>query len=232
METILIIAPFALFYLIALQIYRTNKTKTVKGKENTWLQKQKAYKYIKLIFFTRGLNNRKWTLLLYIPLSLYLVIGLYELMIYYSYPAIPPNKMKTIEGTVETISFNRSGPDTITLTKNDGTIKKVYSSIDKDIQSRLLGKHVQVWYASHFNVFYFYDKVYQLYVDEKPFIKYGREWVYSYEKHLKNKKIQFDDMLDTFAKIAVFSFIIWFLNRKELPIHRLNRVKTGSGYQY
>lgn len=85
---------------------------------------------------------------------------------------------------------------------------------------------VTVWYEEREGVFVDYKVAWQLTVNDKP-VSLGNKihFVYNYERVLKHYKSALPNLILWIQYALVGWFWIWWLNKKELPIHRLNRMK-------
>jgi len=227
METLLIVLPFVAVYLTARVIYERYKIKKNGGKIK--VSKLRQYwldSYLRLIFVERvNLRPSIITVIFYIPLLFTIVFGPLSFLVYlqgFSYPDLPLKKMETMNGTIKSITLRRKMTDLLVLTAENG--KDVSFSIRayKDELKTLPNKEVKIWYQTGWSsVFSIDDIIKEITIKNKSI----RPYPYKYDGALNSR-----EGLDTFIKYCFYiglisGLIIWFPNRKELPIHRLNRMK-------
>ena len=223
MEFFWTIVPFIAIALLALQAYKyhTDKNKKEEIIAPSWVEKQPLYKYIKLVFITRVIY-RQWTVIFYLSLWITFLALFITLNIYISTPAIPLNKMQISEGKVQAIYLNKKSSDKLVLETENGNKKIFATSMNEQIKEKLLGEKIKVWYFNVYRIFHFEDTIYQIYINNKPLNKH---WNYSYKIHKENKKQMMHLIIKLLIGVLLSIFFLWFFNRKELPIHRLNRIK-------
>jgi len=133
-------------------------------------------------------------------------------------PIIPYEKMKTIKGNVQSILRHHKSSDILTLKTSEGE-KKLFGKFYK-VSSELLNKDIKIWYSSQFRDFQFQDYIHYIEINKKAF-KRKR----SYQERKLERNFRWLAIKD-FLIVAIISILIlWIGNRKELPIHRLNRLK-------
>jgi len=223
METFWKIIPF----LIPLWIFVILIVKYRNGvKEETprlsWLAQTKFVKYVILVFFKR-VELRRWTGIWYLPLMLgfFGSFALGTVIEDAIYPPMPLEKMHTQEGILKSIVKRRKMKDLLVLQINNQQ-EKEFAVIRDNGLDLVLNKRVKVWYSRGFSsVITIEDIAHEVTVDGKSV----RQYPYDYKRYLEGYA--------SFAKFGKYSFylalfsalMIWIPNRKELPIHRLNRMR-------
>ncbi|MDD5053520.1 MAG: hypothetical protein PHO27_12365 [Sulfuricurvum sp.] len=224
MELFWTIALFLVPLSVAMNLYHTykNRGKVKEYKEPTWLEKKPFYRYVKLVFFTR-VRYREWTVIFQFSfwISVFLLVTWFIDLI--ARPAIPLNQLQFSEGIVESIQLNKKTSDKLILKSSDRKTHVFSTQLREDLKNRLLGQRIQVWYHTSFNVFAPYeDWIYQLYLHDKPL---NERWKYNYEKDLREQKEAIIFMIKLIVVALGSIVMLWTFNRKELPIHRLTRMK-------
>ena len=225
MELFWKILPFLipLWLLVVLIIKYRNGVKEEVPK-SSWLAQTKFVKYIALVFFTR-VELRRWTGIFYLPLILgfFGSFAIGPIIQDKIYPPLPLEKMHTQEGLIKSITERKKMHDLLILEiKNNKYIEfGVFESRNQGL-FLLLNKKVKVWYSRGFSsVYTTHDIIHEVTIEGKSVMRHP----YDYKRLLEvNRSFQ------NFAKysfyLAIFSVLmIWIPNRKELPIHRLNRMR-------
>ena len=224
METFWTLIPFVVVLLIAINLYETYKNR---GKEKiqklSWIEGQSFFKYLKLVFVTR-VNLRPWTAVWYIPLffATVLSLNLINNIRHSIYPPLPLEKMQTQQGIIQSIIKRKKMDDLLVLKTNSGLREeyayRLYGSADKYID-----QNVTIYYSRGFSSLFSIDnRIYQITTNDTKLILDPYNYIWS----LRANKNSWNFTQYCFF-IAIFSlFMIWIPNRNELPIHRLNRMKS------
>jgi hypothetical protein len=221
-KTIPFLVPI-LIMVIAYQQYKNRGNEISKDKKPSWLEQQQWYQYIKLVFFTR-VFYRQWTAIWHVPLFFSIIFGFGTLianLTYVIYPPLPLEKMQKQQGVIESIVKRKKMDDLLILRTNDG-VQKSYAYRLYGSESKYLNQNVTIFYTKGFSSLFSTDNViYQVASNNTKEILDK----YDYERVFQNHR-SFWKFTKTCFYIAMFSaFMIWIFNRKELPIHRLNRIK-------
>ncbi len=231
MDNFFIIIPFLVPLWVLYTLYKQYKDKkegkVKETKKVSKLNKYAWFRYIKLVFGTR-VWYRQSTAIWFVPLGFAFVFGMGTFYINSTrliYPPLPLEKMITEKGIIKSIVLRKKMRDLLILTTEDGKDKKFgFASFAGEVDT-LPNQSVKVWYARGMSSAYTVDNIiYEITKDGKTIRKYP----YDYEHRLETRKSFW-----SFAKyclyIALFSLsMIWIGNRKELPIHRLGRIKFNK----
>lgn len=231
MELFYTILPFIVPLLVLIQIYHNYKNRNkVEEKKTSKLEKYKLYRYLKTIYVERGIV-KFWSAIWYVPLLFCSVFGIIIIFTQFQQSIFSPislEKMQTETGTIESIQLRKSMKDILVL--KIGHNKQVVYAINSSQKEAklLLHKKAKVWYTKGWSsVFSVENIIYDITINGKSI----REYPYDYKRHLESNK----DFLNfglACIYIAFFSlFIIWIQNRKELPVHRLYRLKRYQKLQ-
>jgi hypothetical protein len=92
-------------------------------------------------------------------------------------------------------------------------------------EDRLLlqrNKPVKIWYSRGFSsLFTIENRIYEVTIDGKSVLKYP----YDYKRYLEVEASFWNFTKYSFYLTLFSALMIWIPNRKELPIHRLNRMR-------
>lgn len=227
METLLSILPFVVLFLIGRNIYvkyKELKEKKKIEKSVSFFEKYQWYRYIKLVFGTRVLY-RQSTAIWYVPFGFAFVFGGASLFVNLGtlvYPPLPLEKMQTETGTIESIHLRKSMKDILVL-KIDQNKQVVYAINSSQKETKqLLHKKAKIWYhrgwSSGFSID---DIIYEITLDGKSIRKYP----YDYERYIETNILSWNFTKYCFYIVLFSALMIWIGNRKELPVHRLNRMR-------
>lgn len=217
-----------LIMIVAYQQYKNQSKEISLRYKPSWLDQQTWYQYIKLVFYTR-VFYRQWTAIWHVPLFFGVVFGFGTLVANLTdvlYPPLPLEKMHTQQGIIESIIV-RKKMDDLLIFRNSNGMEERYAYRLYGSDKKYLEQNVTIFYAKGFSSLFSIDNViWQItsngtgeILDPIP---------YDYERVLQNHGAFWKFTKNCFF-IAVFSaFMIWTFNRKELPIHRLNRVKMNK----
>ena len=227
METFLTSLPFIAVLLIAINLYKTykNRGKEISEKQ-TWLQKQRWYQYIKLVFFIR-IKYHSYSAIFFIPMVFGIFFGgaslLSNIETTMIYPHLPLDKMQIQHGVIESIFKRKKMDALLVLRTTNGTHEEYALNVTDSEIKMYLTKNVTIYYSRGFSSAFTIDNIIYQITDTvtKTVLR-----PYDYARSL-----EIDQSFWKFTKysllIGVFSaFMIWRFNRKELPIHRLNRMKS------
>ena len=234
--------PIIAWFLIGKDIYRDwyNKKhgiveKKIKGKQ---LSKYKLIRmwqesYLYLVFVER--NNRAFSQFIYV-LTLIPFLIIIIIIIEILTPIIPLKDLPTDEGIAH-VYINTTGRgtgDKLILYKGENNeIKTKYNTGASDEWKRKIdGKRVKIWYQHQWRLFWFEKRLKRLELDGTPLTITTEEGKkievdnYSYQGERINIKWWLLPQLKI-PSIFLGLFLLWifFLNYKEKPIHRLNRMK-------
>ena len=231
MELFYTILPFIVPLLVLIQIYHNYKNrKKVKEKKTSKFEQYKLYRYLKTIYVERGIV-KFWSAIWYVPLLFGSVFGIVSIFGHFQdsfFPPIPLEKMQTQTGTIESVQLRRN-MDAILVLKNDQNKQAVYAIHTTQKEAKLLlHKKAKVWYTKGWSSGFTVENIiYEITNNEKSI----RYFPYNYEHHLEVDK-EFLNFTLTLSYICLFSlFMIWVQNRKELPAHRLYRLKRYQKLQ-
>lgn len=225
MELFWTIIPFLIplwIFVILIVKYRNGVKEEVL--KPSWLVQTKFVKYVVLVFFTR-VELRRWTGIFYLPFILGFVgsFAIAPIIQDEIYPPLPLEKMHTQEGLIKSITERKKMHDLLILEIKNNKYREfgVFESRNQGL-FLVLNKKVKVWYSRGFSSLYTtHDIIHEVTIEGKSVMRHP----YDYKRSLEvNRSFQ------NFAKysfyLALFSVLmIWIPNRKELPIHRLNRMK-------
>jgi hypothetical protein len=212
---------------------KENKTENTQDKEKvkekkkvSKLNKYGWFRYIKLVFGTRVLY-RQSTAIWFVPLGFSFLFGIvtfYINLTHVIYPPLPLEEMSTEKGVIKSIVKRRKMDDLLTLTTKDGKEREFAfnSSLGEDT---LVNQNVTVWYKKGMSSAFTVDNIiYEITRDGKTI----RTNPYDYEHRVGTQKSAW-----TFVKYCLYTtlfslLMIWIGNRKELPVHRLGRIKFNK----
>jgi hypothetical protein len=231
MEILLSILPFVVLFLIGRNIYV--KYKEVKEKKKiqksiSFFEKYQWYRYIKLVFGTR-VWYRQSTAIWYVPFGFAFVFGAASLFVNVGslvYPPLPLEKMQTKDGVIKSIVLRKKIDDLLILNMKNGKDDKfAFRNASVEEANFLLNKEAKVWYhrgwSSGFSID---DIIYEITLDGKSIRKYP----YDYERYIETNILSWNFTKYCFYIVLFSALMIWIGNRKELPIHRLNRIKFNK----
>jgi hypothetical protein len=211
MDNFFSILPFLVPLLVLYTLYKQYKDKKAgivqEKRKVSKLNKYGWFRYIKLVFGTRVMY-RQSTAIWFVPLGFSFVFGtvtLYINLTHLIYPTLPLEEMTRENGKDKQFAFDSFAGEVDILPK--------------------LNQSVKVWYAKSMSSAYTVDNIiYEITKDGKTI----REYPYDYEQRLEMDKSWWN-----FTKyclyISLFSLLmIWIGNRKELPVHRLGRIKVNK----
>jgi hypothetical protein len=188
----------------------------------SWLVQTKFVKYIGLVFFIRP-NLRPWTGIWYFPL-LFGFLGCFtigDVITSTIYPPLPIEKMHTQEGVIKSISKRKKMDDLLVLEINNNKNREFAVFRDYGLFSGL-NKKVKVWYSRGFSSIYTIDDIiYEVTINGKSIKKHP----YDYKRYLEGDASSWNFTKYSFYTVVFSLLMIWIPNRKELPIHRLNRMR-------
>lgn len=231
MELFWIILPFLIPLIIVAGMYRDYKNQDViKVEKPSWLEKQSFYQYIKLVFYTRPQHYRPSSLIWYYPMVICLFFGVGSFGIHISeaiYPPSPLEKMQTQQGIIESITLRKKMADLLILRRYDGVREEYAYRTTHDRIPLCVDKNVTVYYSKGFSSLFSIDnQIYQIVTNDTHTIL--DLFPYDYERALKFKKGAWTFTRYLFYIAAFSAFMLWRANYKELPIHRLNRMKLNK----
>ncbi|MDD2369831.1 MAG: hypothetical protein PHQ90_11050 [Sulfuricurvum sp.] len=230
MELFWKILPFLIPLIIAAGMYRDYKNQdAIKVEKRSWLQKQPFYQYIKLVFYTRPQYNRKSSLVWFYSMvfSLYLFFATFAIHITKAiYPDLPLEKMQIQQGVIESITLRKNMNDLLILRTYDG-VREEYGYLTTHGRIPLyIDKNVTVYYSRGFDgLFIIENRIHQIITNDTHTILDFLP--YDYERVLRHKRGLWSFTRYLFYVTAFSAFMLWRANRKELPIHRLNRIKRN-----
>lgn len=223
MEVFLQILPFLVIVLIGKNLYHSFKNKDRIEKELTWLEQKPLFQYLKLVFIVRT-RYRTASFLFFLPMWFCIFFGaasLYVNLTEFIYPPVALEKMQIQQGIIKSITIRKKMDDLLVLKTDSGTLEKYAFRLNGSIE-KYIDKNVRIYYSRGFSSAYTIDnRIYQI-------NEIGNNNIlekYNYKRHLEVNQMS-RNFTRNFILIGVFSaFMVWFLNKKELPIHRLNRIK-------
>lgn len=231
MDNFFSILPFLVPLLVLYTLYKQYKDKKAgivqEKRKVSKLNKYGWFRYIKLVFGTRVMY-RQSTAIWFVPLGFSFVFGMgtfYINLTHLVYPPIPLEKMITEKGIIKSIVKRRKMDDLLILTTEDGKDKEFAFISWTGEEKTLLNQSVRVWYSKGMSSAYTVDNIiYELTRNGKTIRKYP----YDYEHRLGTQKSAW-----VFTKYCLYTtlfslLMIWIGNRKELPVHRLGRIKVNK----
>lgn len=230
MELFWIIIPFLIPLIIVGGMYRDYKNQdVVKVEKPSWLEKQSFYQYIKLVFYTRPQYYRPSSLIWYYPMIMSLALFSASFCLHITdaiYPPLPLEKMQTQQGVIESITLRKKMDDLLVLRRYDGVREEYAYRTSENRIPLYIDKNVTVYYHTGFSSLFSIDnQIHQIVTNDTHTIL--DLFPYDYERHLQTIRGSWTLTKYVFL-VAVFSaFMLWRANRKELPIHRLNRIKRN-----
>lgn len=229
MEYFLAILSFLVIILITRNIYlkyKESKKKKIVKEPVSGLNKYGWYCYLKLVFIERvRLKNSILEAILFLTLAFSIILtlsGFITKIETFIYPELPLAKMQTKDGVIKSMKIRRKMADLLVLTTDNGQdIEFAIYTKEREIEI-LLNQRVKVWYRLDWSSIYSIENyIKEITIDNKSI----RLFSFNYEKTLMNDKKYWNFTKYCFY-IALFSaLILWIQNRKELSIHRLNRMK-------
>lgn len=177
--------------------------------------------YIYLIFIERALLRPSSAipyLFLLFPTLIMILLYLFQVM----NPTYKLNNMSIETGYVKKLNIEQDRADSLLLLKESGETEKYYLGFNKKRQGVLGNSRtkIKVWYQNILGVIpYRYVKAIE--IDNKIL------WEDKLEADIYEASVK----LWFWIAIAFFLlFWVWYLNKKELSIHRLNRMKRVIYY--
>jgi hypothetical protein len=225
-ETLFTILPFLAILLISLNAYYRYKNRG-KEEESTWTDKYSFTRDVMTAF--KRVKYRPWTFLFFFPSFFGLILGIITLFSNIQnevYPPLPLEKMLTKQGVVESIKERKKMDDLLIFRTKDGEIEK-YAYRLYGSKNNLLEKNVTIFYTKGFSSAYTIDnKVYQINsIDTNKSIELHP---YNYERSLQINKSFWKFTMWSFIIGFLSGFMMWYANRKELPVHKLNKMKMDA----
>jgi hypothetical protein len=221
------IVPFItplILLVVAYKMYK-NKKNGIEEDENqsSWLERYSWYRYIKLVFVTR-VRQRPWTVLLFLPLFLSSIFGFVTLinnLKRVAYPPVQLNQMQTKQGVVKNIILRKKMDDLLVFKTLEGTKEEYAFRTTKQDSKKYINKKVTIFFTPGWSSAFTIDQIiYE--IREKNRILYP----YNYQRHLEVNELFWKISYYSLGIAACLVFLLWLANRKELPIHRLNRIKN------
>ncbi|MBU0631801.1 hypothetical protein KKA17_04080 [bacterium] len=231
MEILLSILPFIVLFLIGRSIYvkyKELKERKKIQKPVSVFEKYQWSRYIKLVFGTR-VWYRQSTAIWYVPFGFAFAFGGASLFVNLGslvYPPLPLEKMQTKDGVIKSIVLRKKIDDLLILSTKDGIDEKfaIRNASAQEAKS-LLNKEAKVWYHRGWSSGFTIDNIiYEITLDGKSIRKYP----YDYERYLETNMLSWNFTKYCFYIVLFSALMIWIPNRKELPIHRLNRIKFNK----
>lgn len=176
--------------------------------------------YVYIVFVKRA--KKRQSTFLYLFFGFIAFVLFYTLFVgYYINSTLKFEELNVDRGIVKSINKGHKGPYVLKLIKEDGEIKTFFNHFRKATNEKLLkNKDIKVTiYSKHdWHLFWFRDYIVEIKKDGK--------FLRNYKSRHKQQK-EFDKTQPFWIKfwfgILSFNiFMVWFLNRKELPIHRQN----------
>jgi len=215
--------------LLAISTYQKYKSDK-KDKNSDELEEKKEVKhwkitqwwldsYVYLVFVKRSKKRQS--------AALYLLFGLISfsmfqgLMVdnYINYP-LKFEELNVDRGIVKSISRGRT-PYVLKLIKENGEIKTFFYYVEEAINEKLLKNKdikITIYSRQEWHVFWFRDYIKEIEKNGKFLIGYKKIY-----KRIKKNDESIPFWIKFWFGILSFNiFMVWFLNRKELPIHRQN----------
>jgi len=192
-------------------------------KKSANFKKLNIFQYIKLVFYTR-VFYRQWTIIVYLLAIFSFLFFLAAINIYIGTPTVSLDKMETKKGIVKEVLLKSKGLDELVLMTTDKTYHRFVLSVGKSTKNKILYKQIQIWYLESWNLYHYEDKIYQIYMDNKPFHAKGDRpsWVYDQTEQINEKKSILKFIKYDFLVMVLLIFILWISNRKEPTIPNKN----------
>jgi len=176
--------------------------------------------YVYLVFVKRA--KKRQSTILYLPFGLLSLVMFQGLIVehYINYP-LKFEELNIDIGIVKSIKKGHKGPYVLKLIKEDGEIKTFFNQFRKVTNEKLLkNKDIKITIYSKYDwhLFWFRDYIQEIKKDGKFLINYK----YSYKRLKESEKSRPFWIKFWFGILAFNIFMVWFLNHKELPIHRQN----------
>lgn len=231
MDSFFSILPFFVPLLVLYTLYKQYKDKKqgkVKEKKKvSKLNKYRWFRYIKLVFGTRVMY-RQSTAIWFVPLGFSFVFGMGTFYIHLTrviYPPLPLEKMITEKGTIKSIVKRRKMDDILILTTEDRKDKEfAFNSFPGEVDT-LPNQSVTVWYKKGMSSAYTVNNVIEEITRDGKTI---RKYPYDYKRRLESRKSWWNFVKYCFYTTLFSLLMIWIGNRKELPVHRLGRIKVNK----
>lgn len=206
--------------------------------KDTWWKKT----YIWQVFFRRSLyrpiaSSFPWVIFLIPAMSM---VFYYSVGLSLREP-LRLEKLGKVSGEVTGVrrGKGKGSHDYITLKDDNGNEVdyRIYSFYnDKDTEEyrqALMGKdkRVTIWYQDRIFLIDIYKEIHQIKLNNDYLTIGGhKQHGYHYEVRLKNYRKIFPNLL-WWLGYSLFGWVwLWFLNHKELPIHRINKKKRYDKY--
>lgn len=191
----------------------------------SWLEKQPFVQYFFLVFVER-IRLRSASAFFFLPMFMGIFLGTLTLISCISnlvVPPIPLEQMSTKQGIIESITIHKKMMSSLLLRLPDGT-KEEFAYYPVRPVGHYLDQNVTVYYARGWSSGFTIDNcINQIEQSGTHLILHA----YDYERKLAFAKGKWTFTKYCFYTAAFSMLIIWLLNRKELPIHRLNRIKLN-----
>ncbi len=227
-ETLFTILPFLAIILISLNAYHRYKNRG-KEQEQIWTNK---YSFTRDVMTSlKRAKYRPWTFLFFSPWFFGLIFGIVTLFLNIEglvYPPLPLEKMQTKQGLIKSIVKNRKTRDLIIFQAKDKNIEKyAYELALNERIGNLVDKNVTIFYTKGFSSPYTISNiVYQ--INSTDTNKSIELHPYNYERSIQINKSFWKFTIWSFIIGFLSGFIIWYANRKELPVHKLNKIKMDA----
>jgi len=178
--------------------------------------------YVYLVFVKRAKKRQSSTFLFlffgFIAFAMFYVL----FVAYYINPPLKFEELNVDRGIVKSINIGHNGPYVLKLIKEDGEIKTFFNHCRKATNEKLLknkDKKITIYSQHKWHIFWFRDYIREIKKDGKFLINYN------YKRRKEMDKSSPFWIKFWFGILSFNIFMVWFLNRKELPIHRQDNKK-------
>lgn len=142
--------------------------------------------------------------------------------IYWVSPLLKFEELSIEEGVIIDVKIVRRGNNTITLLDSNNEKKVFTITRSKGLSEKILDKKVIVYYQNKWQTIGFFNHVYDISIDDTLIFDYQNNY---YANSLGDKEKTVKWIVFCMFAIGISILFIWFMNRKELPIHIQNREK-------
>lgn len=155
-------------------------------------------------------------------IAMFALIMLY--MLNWMNPILKLDELEQVTGTVKKINTPHKGFKTLTLQLDNKKERnfKLVSIAKKNGDQIVLNKRITVYYQHKYSPNGYIDFIYEIKLNNK-FIKNYMD--FAYVNFIEGRKNSIGYMKFCSYVIVFSVFFLWFINRRELPIHIRNRVK-------
>ncbi len=215
--------PFIIAIVLSIKLYKDwyNKKHGIKEKE----EENKSTKFNQSYFykvFVERVKDRPNTQYFVFTFFVSIVAFIFIINMWFINPLLKLEEFQVEEGVVIKYEVDRRNNRWVTLLLDNKKEKVFKIIVGKDTKKQILNKRVILYYQNVFNMFMFYDFVFDVKVNNKLINDYPNIY---YKNYLSSKETMSLWLIYFLISMIGSIFFIWLMNRKELPIHIENRKK-------